>query len=478
MGFRVNKIRHHDLFRGENNSDNAFTIIIGNNGCGKTQLLVDTCNFYQKAYGDIFTAKQGSISTIAHYIKNNVSDSWGMAERELGYSLPKKIIAASTSQFEKFPEKWHRKWDPTNGGFYAYIGSKPYMPEQSPSTRMASKALQQLLLARDFNDRKVNALKKFLVEFGFENTLALEFAPTIPSDEIYKALNGEIISTKSRLILENMMEDYDNDAMISMLNIMKTFTDTLSLLLNIQNGNLNLQSSNLHYNDFQYEGGDIAQLLHAGLVILTDIKTITGTGHDGSNWQDSRMRDLASRSSGEQCLFLLFLGTLAAMEDNALVCIDEPEISLHPEWQERFVDIIQDAFSDYHGCHFLIATHSPLIVSDIASSNCQVLDMTRNILVDAKQHWHKSSDYQLANLFHNPGKNNEYLISQIIEVLDIYMKVDRNDASSHQEVLARSKELLAFKSLVEPADKVHILLDILERSLSAAGETLEVKTFL
>ncbi|MGR2836454.1 AAA family ATPase, partial [Vibrio vulnificus] len=67
--------------------------------------------------------------------------------------------------------------------------------------------------------------------------------------------------------------------------------------------------------------------------------------------------DFTSASSGEQCLALMLLGIASQIEDGSLICIDEPEISLHPEWQEEFIPLLESLFSNYTGCHFLIATH-------------------------------------------------------------------------------------------------------------------------
>jgi ABC-type cobalamin/Fe3+-siderophores transport system ATPase subunit len=68
-------------------------------------------------------------------------------------------------------------------------------------------------------------------------------------------------------------------------------------------------------------------------------------------------------SSGEQHQLVLFHQLLFGMTDGSLVMIDEPEISLHVAWQEEFLgDVARIAKNT--GTHFLIATHSPQIVSD------------------------------------------------------------------------------------------------------------------
>lgn len=71
---------------------------------------------------------------------------------------------------------------------------------------------------------------------------------------------------------------------------------------------------------------------------------------------------LNSLSSGEQHLLVLFYELSFAFENKTsqLFIIDEPEISLHASWQRVFLDLLVKTTSE--NCHFLIATHSPLIV--------------------------------------------------------------------------------------------------------------------
>jgi ABC-type lipoprotein export system ATPase subunit len=66
-------------------------------------------------------------------------------------------------------------------------------------------------------------------------------------------------------------------------------------------------------------------------------------------------------SSGEQHELVLIYDLLFNVTPKALVLIDEPELSLHVAWQQRFLsDITQ--ISDINGLRFIVATHSPQIV--------------------------------------------------------------------------------------------------------------------
>ena len=69
----------------------------------------------------------------------------------------------------------------------------------------------------------------------------------------------------------------------------------------------------------------------------------------------------AALSSGEQHQLVLFYELIFKSEDNPLFLIDEPEISLHIEWQRQFLQDISK-ITNLGGYTFVIATHSPHII--------------------------------------------------------------------------------------------------------------------
>lgn len=72
---------------------------------------------------------------------------------------------------------------------------------------------------------------------------------------------------------------------------------------------------------------------------------------------------LKDLSSGEKHQIIIFYKLIFNTEPNTLVLIDEPEISLHVDWQEEFIpDILEVA--KLNNLDILIATHSPTIIGD------------------------------------------------------------------------------------------------------------------
>ena len=73
---------------------------------------------------------------------------------------------------------------------------------------------------------------------------------------------------------------------------------------------------------------------------------------------------LASLSSGEKQSLRIFIETLRA-EGNTLL-IDEPEISLHIDWQRNLIAAMRQLNPD---AQLILATHSPEIMAEIADEN-------------------------------------------------------------------------------------------------------------
>ncbi|MDO9305107.1 MAG: AAA family ATPase [Sulfuricurvum sp.] len=68
-------------------------------------------------------------------------------------------------------------------------------------------------------------------------------------------------------------------------------------------------------------------------------------------------------SSGEQNELVLFYLLLFKTEQNSLILIDEPEVSLHISWQHTFIEDLKE-IAKINNLEVLIATHSPDIIAN------------------------------------------------------------------------------------------------------------------
>lgn len=81
--------------------------------------------------------------------------------------------------------------------------------------------------------------------------------------------------------------------------------------------------------------------------------------------------DINELSSGEKQLFLRTLAIKMLNPENSIILIDEPELSLHPKWQQRIVDVYRKIGKNNQ---VIIATHSPHILGSVKKENIMLLD--------------------------------------------------------------------------------------------------------
>lgn len=80
--------------------------------------------------------------------------------------------------------------------------------------------------------------------------------------------------------------------------------------------------------------------------------------------------DIQSLSSGEKQLFLRALSLKLLDINNSIILIDEPELSLHPKWQQKIVQVYESIGENNQ---LIIATHSPLILNSVKKEQIKIL---------------------------------------------------------------------------------------------------------
>ena len=147
-----------------------------------------------------------------------------------------------------------------------------------------------------------------------------------------------------------------------------------------------------------------------------------------------------SLSSGEKQI--IYRGSFLLKDVNslygALVFIDEPEISLHPKWQEKILDYYKKIFTDSNGrqtSQMFFVTHSPFIVHNKNRNNDKVIILKRNnngmIEAEEKKEYYKCNSIEavedafnilysvdLKSTVYVEGRTDELYFKKAIEVFN------------------------------------------------------------
>lgn len=153
--------------------------------------------------------------------------------------------------------------------------------------------------------------------------------------------------------------------------------------------------------------------------------------------------DVASASSGQQQLLCSFFGLAAALDDETVVLIDEPELSLHPRWQMNFLRHLAKVLAPFRGCHVIVATHSPLIAQSAIELNAHIVHMAKKSvgLPQSRGGDKLSVEEALITIFETPVHNSLHVSNQIFEL------VSKAEAGSYLEKLAAKEQLEAYLAL-------------------------------
>jgi len=92
---------------------------------------------------------------------------------------------------------------------------------------------------------------------------------------------------------------------------------------------------------------------------------------------DYKKRKYSDLSYGEKVIFgqLLHIYVNTIKYDNVLYLFDEPDLSLHPDWQRKYLfELINLLSKIKKNVHFILTTHSPFLLSDLPKQNIIFLD--------------------------------------------------------------------------------------------------------
>lgn len=414
-GIEIKLFDSNSLQRGAN----VFSILVGKNGSGKSTLL-------GKLTSDVITeSKHGR----RYYSERE----------ELPFDFfPREIISVSTSPFDKFPIDRSDRMD-----HYTYLGLRD-LNSSNFGIAYLSKIIASLIESVSKENRQANEIGRVLDYLGYRDDILMQFQVTQSSRLLKDIVSAddpfEIFESRHNIPFSRKLNKsffFNQDESISKRKIQKLKDITHKILnreFNVSNSEIVLSRYGLNIN-FE-ESEDILFLIQSGVVRLRDVKL--------QSIQDRSFFSIKDASSGEQSIILSILGIASKITDNCLICIDEPEICLHPQWQEKYIEILTSTFSHYQNCHFIIATHSPQIISKLSNINSFIVDMESGITKEANEFIYHSADYQLATVFDFPGYRNEYL-SRI--ALNIFTKVskkkifDEEDLTNFRVIEKQSKYL-------------------------------------
>lgn len=382
-----------------NKTDAIYTTgIIGPNGTGKSHLMSAIATVFseiRKVLDSRKTNRRFSFTVDYDYLGDSYSVSnikrvgeryfeLGLHHEEILYAakngedirlddilLPERVIASTMTVTDKFVAK--------TDSFYRYKGIRNERSASMTGTRtIIRKTVESLMDCMSSKSAFQEELRILLKNLGLEEHLHVSYGMR------YKDLflRPGITANGIRDIFDNWKERFpgrqnppwgfnnyerslkdDNDALEGAARF-------LSEKASGRNGEASIASYDLMQNawEFQRDASALRTLTQLDLVSFPSINVVKRGSAFG----------LADSSSGETHLLCQFIGIMADIRSGSLILIDEPENSSHPDWQMNYVRWLREIFKDYRDCHFIIATHSPLILANMKASESTIVRLRRD----------------------------------------------------------------------------------------------------
>jgi predicted ATPase len=105
---------------------------------------------------------------------------------------------------------------------------------------------------------------------------------------------------------------------------------------------------------------------------------------------DGKIRSFNNLSHGEKMFFGVMINISYFFQEsrskNFVLFFDEPDLSLHPNWQKRYMQEIYNLLKQFDNkIHLIFTTHSPFLLSDIPKQNIIFLDTHKEEDIEVKE---------------------------------------------------------------------------------------------
>lgn len=406
-----------------NGKTNCFTsIIIGENGAGKSYLLSQMSYFLLEYYNKMIKKETRKKSDQLKYDKYILVYELNLNEykivREHGeyHSKPydnvsflEKIIVISQTLDDKF--YFNKSEYADENDWYFYGGDRSSANAIFLGTK--EKNIINIISRNTNNKMIVNTLIDILNLFNFDRTVTIKYTPLFSQKDI-KSLKSRITDEVNKIRKRKHNRNYD----------VENILDKYSLDF-IQNQFIELFHTNkelqIDFNLIKNKEMEVDSQLLSILKFFTNIKLIKPTLIFSINKESFEYIKL---SSGEKRILSAFIKISSSIKDNSIILIDEPETSLHPRWQQKFIPLIYSFYSTINS-HFIIATHSHFMVSDLYPTSSSLihiyLDVTRERkceTIDFSTYgW--SAENILFTVFNLRTSRNRYFISEVEKLIKL-----------------------------------------------------------
>lgn len=383
--------------------------------------------------------------------------------------FPNKLIVSSILQTDRFLFKNSHPND-----FYQYLGSRS--TSSTSSTKSSSRKTIKFIFNSSINNSQFKSnLKELLSFLDFKESLKINYSTKI--NKLF--FSGKLTETNFKRYYEEWWhEDFEfskrkkENPLWSVPYYNNNYKENKELLtetVNLLNDIAENRLTHKPYSRSKVLSIDLFDdnLIERELEIIKHLEQLDIISLDGIKInKNNTSLSLSDVSSGEFHLIISMIGIFSKIEDNSIILIDEPEISLHPNWQMQYITFLKKVFSKNASCQFIITSHSHFIVSDLEGNSSSVTALNRNIETNKLESrllkgdtfgW--SAEDVLYNVFNVITTRNFYVAKEIGEILTVLAEKD----IKKELLISKSEELNNIKLHLKSGDPLKSLIEKVQK---------------
>lgn len=380
-------------------------------------------NKYQITYNqrgidiDTFASQDKRVLKWNYFVTINEKDSHSNLEK---VELPEQVIAVSYLPMDRFKQKRNLPDD-----FYQYLGLRHRSNAASPqyflnntlpllfnyiAKNKSVKFLKEILVFMEVDDTYLGIQLEYRYKkyFFTGNLTSTEFKSLFINPESYSKREGTSFAVEyyNRYIAQNE----------KLIEKIVTYLNTRTNQDNIAIGEKSLLEFNLFDNLELIEELNLIQHLQK-LDLLTSAALL---------FKKAKEKTVNSQnlSSGEFHFLTTMIAIQATIKHNSLILIDEPDTSLHPNWQMKYVHNLKELFKKWSSSHIIMATHSHFIISDLENNSSEVIGIKGKVPnIEIKSYntatYGCSAEEILLEIFGVATTRNHFVYEKISDILEM-----------------------------------------------------------
>jgi hypothetical protein len=358
---------------------NWTTVVTGENGTKKSlvlRVLLEGCLGVKRAF------RIGSHAPISPFVRTNQTSLISSVQYNPDDPLPLSshdgmhVVAIAGTPFDRFPRKTNylraARRSLYDGNYnYTYLGLKAANGTMGAAHSM--RTLGYILLeAIEYECYGWDGARKVMDFLGLKNELRISIKRNAVMDATSREMRAEAHKRQGVTHREKAVEfleatwrkaeaqHFEDDIFRRLLGDPNAIWQ---LARKLQDASISINvhfESDIPFIDENggFSIGELLVLLQANVLAIDKLFV---------NGKDDKT-DLAvddDLSSGQWNMLFTMLGLALTVQHESIILIDEPENSLHPDWQRRYIDLLGRILENRRGCHVVVATHSPLIASGV-----------------------------------------------------------------------------------------------------------------